>query len=245
VTFPLEHDRSGFVTIARLARLSLVATMNRIRNAFHVGILSAAVALVGTRAFADSGALGFVQKEHDTLSNLLRQPPSASRDQQIDAEIGKMVDFNQLAMRSFGQPCPASLPSCTNHWATLTPTQRAEVTPLLQKLIVKTERKNITKTLDYDVTYKGEQHRSGDTWLVQLEARSKANPREAVLEIAYLVQPQHGAFRVVDMITERSSRAGNYYAQFNRMLTTEDQGYPYLLAKLKENVAKKSTVPTT
>ncbi|MDB5214490.1 MAG: hypothetical protein JWO86_2417, partial [Myxococcaceae bacterium] len=41
------------------------------------------------------------------------------------------------------------------------------------------------------------------------------------------------------MVTEGSSRAKNYYEQFNRMLTNPDQGYPHVVAKLKENIAKK------
>ena len=45
-----------------------------------------------------------------------------------------MVDYDELARRAFGQPCPAAIPSCTNHWGELTDAQKAEVTDLLKRL---------------------------------------------------------------------------------------------------------------
>jgi ABC-type transporter MlaC component len=211
-----------------------------LHSLFRTSLFGCALAALIAPAFADSGALGFVKSEHMALSALLRQPPSGTRDRQMESELARMVDYDELARRSFGQPCPTALPSCTNHWAALSQAQQAEVTPLLRQLVVKNEKRNIEKTLDYDVDYKGERP-AGELFLVHLEAKSKQSPRAAPLEIEYLVATGNGRFHVVDMVTEGSSRARNYYTQFNRMLTNPSQGYPYVVAKLKENIAKKSS----
>jgi ABC-type transporter MlaC component len=43
----------------------------------------------------------------------------------------------------------------------------------------------------------------------------------------------------VDIVTEGSSLTKNYYDQFHRMLTTQGQGYSYLVQKLRDKIAAK------
>lgn len=172
------------------------------------------------------------------MSRLLREPPSAARDAKVDGVLGELVDYDEFARRSFGQPCPRARPRCVDHWATLTPKQRAEVTPLLQKLVMKTERKNVLKTLDYDVDYKGERVSEGES-TVRMEARNRLAPRDPPLQIDYVVAATGDAWHVVDIVTEGSSRTKNYYEQFDRMLLDASEGYPYVVKKLKEKIAKK------
>jgi ABC-type transporter MlaC component len=210
----------------------------RVRNLFHSGLIGAAVLTCGAMASGREGALAFIQREHEALATLLRQPQSPSRDAQVDAVLSNLVDYDEFARRSFGQPCPPAHPSCANHWATLTAPQRAEVTPLLKKLVMKNERKNALKMLDYDIDYRGERESDAGS-RVRMEARSKLNPRDPPLQIDYVVVAGGGSWHVIDMVTEGSSRAKNYYEQFNRMLTNPDQGYPHVVAKLKENIVKK------
>jgi len=210
---------------------------------FHSGLVTAAVLTCGAMASGREGALGFIRKEHQTLITLLRQAPSASREAQVDNALSNLVDYEEFARRSFGQPCPPSRPSCTNHWATLSAAQRAEVTPLMKKLVMKTERKNVLKTLDYDVDYKGERELDAAS-TVRMEARSKTKPRDPPLQIDYVVAANGGSWHVIDIVTEGSSRTKNYYEQFNRMLSDPEQGYPYVVTKLKENIAKKDSDPT-
>jgi ABC-type transporter MlaC component len=212
----------------------------RIRNAIHSGLLGAAVLTCGAIASGREDALAFIRKEHETLTALLRQPASPSRDAQVDSRLSSLVDYEEFARRAFGEPCPAARPSCTNHWATLTAKQRAEVTPLLKQLIMKTERKNALKTLDYQIDYKGQRDSEAGS-MVRMEARSKLSPRDPPLLIDYLVAVRGESLHVVDMVTEGSSRAKNYYDQFNRMLSNPEQGYPHVVAKLKEKIAKKDT----
>ena len=172
------------------------------------------------------------------MTRLLRERPSAARDAKIDGVLVELVDYDEFARRSFGQPCPRARPRCTNHWSALTTAQRAEVTPLLQKLVMKTERKNVVKTLDYDVDYKGERVSEGES-TVRMEARNRRAPRDPPLQIDYVVVATGEVWHAVDIVTEGSSRTKNYYEQFDRMLLDASEGYPYIVKKLKEKIAKK------
>jgi ABC-type transporter MlaC component len=210
------------------------------RNLFHAGFVIVAVLTSGAVASGREGALAFIQKEHGALTSLLRQPPSPSRDVQVDATLGNFVDYDEFARRAFGQPCPRKRPNCTSHWAALTPAQRAEVTPLLKKLVMRNERRNVLKTIDYDVEYKGARESEAES-TVRMEARSKLQPRDPPLLFEYVAIAKDDTWHVVDIVTEGSSRTTNYYEQFDRMLSDSSKGYPYVIAKLKEKIAKKDT----
>jgi phospholipid transport system substrate-binding protein len=210
----------------------------RPRNLIRSALVTTAVVSCGAIASGRESALAFIRKEHDTMSRLLREPPTAAREAKIDGVLGGLVDYDEFARRSFGQPCPRARPRCVDHWTALTAPQRAEVTPLLQKLVMKTERKNVLKTLDYDIDYKGERASEGDT-TVRMEARSRLAPRDPPLQIDYAVAATGDAWHVVDIVTEGSSRTKNYYEQFDRMLLDPSEGYPYVVKKLKEKIEKK------
>ncbi len=94
-------------------------------------------------------------------------------------------------------------------------------------------RKNLTKTLDYDVTYKGSRDAGGDT-RVLTEAKSKTNPRDTAVRVDYLVRQTPRGPRVVDIVTEGSSFSKNLYVQFRKM-----DDYGKIVEKLKEKLAKK------
>jgi phospholipid transport system substrate-binding protein len=208
------------------------------RNLIRFALVTAAVVSCGAIASGRESALAFIRKEHDTMTRLLREPPSAERDARIDGVLREMVDYDEFARRAFGQPCPRERPRCTNHWTTLSAPQRAEVTPLLQKLVMKTERRNVLKTLDYDVDYKGERASDRES-TVRMEARSRLAPRDPPLQIDYVVEAAGDAWHVADIVTEGSSRTRNYYEQFDRMLLDASEGYPYVVKKLKEKIEKK------
>jgi phospholipid transport system substrate-binding protein len=210
-----------------------------LRSAFWGGCVAVALTLSSSSVSADDGAQAFIQAEQAKLSQLLRQPATAARDTQVTRELETMVDYDELARRAFGQPCPPSNPNCTNHWTRLTPQQQTEVRDLLKRLVEKNYKKNLLKTLDYDVTYKGTRDLSGDA-KVRTEAKSKVKPRDPAVQVDYVVRKAGGNFRVVDIVTEGSSLTKNYYDQFHKMLTTAGQGYPHVVKKLNEKIAKKS-----
>ena len=178
-----------------------------------------------------------MKRETQKLSDYLRQPKPGTRDTLVQRELDGMVDYDELTRRTFGQPCPASIPACTNDWATLTDDQKKEVSGLLKELIQKNYQKNLEKTLDYEITYKGEKVDSGDT-KIRTEAKSKSKPRDPVVQIDYVVREANGKLSIVDIITEGSSLTKSYYEQFDKKLKDATQGYPNIVQKLKDRIAK-------
>jgi phospholipid transport system substrate-binding protein len=214
-------------------------SLSKLRHALVAPVVLCALLAVAplAGAGADDGAQAFVQTSHTKLEGLLKQNPSGSRDAQVAALLNSMVDYDELTRRTFGQPCPAGGSSCTNHWSDLTPAQQSEVKDLLRKLVEKNYRKNLVKTLDYEVSYRGAREQGGEA-KVRTEAKSKAKPRDPALQIDYVVRGAGGDFHIVDIVTEGSSLSKNYYDQFHRMLTNPEQGYPFIVKKLTEKLSK-------
>lgn len=216
-------------------------TLRPRRSGFTAGIL--AVLLAGAGSF--SGAVAhaaddpqaFVQRETQRLSDLLRQPKSGGRDSRVTQELDAAINYDELVHRAFGKPCHASLPNCTDDWTTLSDDQKKEVSLLLKQLIQKNYQKNLEKTLDYEITYKGEKADAGDT-KIRTEAKSKAKPRDPAVQVDYVVREIDGKLQIVDMITEGTSLTKSYYQQFDKKLKTPSDGYPNIVQKLKEKIAK-------
>jgi ABC-type transporter MlaC component len=207
----------------------------RLRHTVAVTSLLALLALAAP-AHADDPQ-GFIEHEHAKLSQLLHQPQSAARDGQVDTALAGFVDYDDLVRRTFGEPCHPSLPNCEDLWAGYSDAQKAELHDLVKQLVQKTYRKNLMKTLDYDVSYKGSREAGGDT-RVLTEAKSKTNPRDTPVRIDYVVKSEDAGFRVVDIVTEGSSLTKNYYEQFRKKMHNPDEGYDNIVARLKDKIAK-------
>ena len=142
-----------------------------------------------------------------------------------------------MTRRAFGEPCHASRPNCEDLWAKLDDGQKQEVTGLLKQLVRKSYRKNLLKTLDYDIAYKGEKGQGSDTRVVT-EAQNKLKPRDPPVRVEYIVRQTDRGFICVDFVTEGSSLTKNYYDQFKTKMDDPNLGYPNIVAKLKEKIAK-------
>lgn len=212
------------------------------KSRFLAILSAAALALVTStsHALADDGekAQSYVQNEHQKLENLLKQPASTSRDEKVTQALNGMVDYEELARRAFGQPCHPSVPGCANHWNELTDEQKGEVKDLLRRLVEKNYRKNLIKTLDYEIAYRGARDLGGGELRIRTEAKSRLRPRDPAVQIDYVVRASGGGYHVVDIVTEGSSLTKNYYDQFHRMLTTPAQGYAHVVKRLNDKLAK-------
>lgn len=123
-------------------------------------------------------------------------------------------------------------------WAKYSDSQKAELKELLSQLVRKSYRKNLLKTLDYDVSYHGAREAGGDT-RVLTEAKSKGKPREPSVRVDYVVKQTSSGYRVVDIITEGSSLTKNYYDQFRKKMDNPSEGYPNIVQKLRDKIAKQ------
>jgi ABC-type transporter MlaC component len=208
------------------------------RPRHFITLSSIALALaLSSPAFADD-AQSFIQQSHAKLERLLREPSTPARDVQIGQVLDAFVDYDELTRRAFGEPCPVSIPSCDDLWAKYGDSQKEELRDLLGQLVRKSYRKNLAKTLDYEVAYRGEQDAAGDT-RVLTEAKSKTKLRDPTVRVDYVVKQTPKGYRVVDIVTEGSSLTKNYYDQFRKKMNTPDEGYPNIVQKLREKIAKK------
>jgi len=213
-----------------------------LRSLLSKGLFAGSLAIVlsaASPAHADelADAQKHVEKQNDTISRLLKQPASPTRDAQINGTLDGYVDYDELTRRAFGDPCPTPK-ACTNHWGTFSEAQKTQVRDLLKKLVEKNYRKNLIKTLDWDVAYKGAREGKSGEARVRTEAKNKVKPRDPSVQVDYVVRSAGGTFKVVDIVTEGSSLTRNYYAQFNRMMSTPGQGFPYVVKKLTDKIAK-------
>jgi ABC-type transporter MlaC component len=206
-----------------------------------IALSAAATALVSSSGAgagaADDDAQGFIQQNHAKIEHLLHEPQTAARDAQVSQALDTFVDYDELTRRAFGEPCPASIPGCEDLWARYADSQKEELRDLLGQLVRKSYRKNLTKTLDYDVAYHGQRAAAGDT-RVLTEAKSKSKPRDPAVRVDYVVKQTPKGYRVVDIVTEGSSLTKNYYDQFRKKMSNPDEGYPNIVQRLREKIAK-------
>ena len=204
--------------------------MIRIRSFLAVALLSLTVA--GTASADEAQAQQFVEREHGNIRSLVDKNAASS---DVKKAIDNMVDYDELTRRAFGDPCPPAIASCTNHWKDLDQAKKDEVKGLLQQLVVKNYTKNLHNTVKYKVTYKGSKAAGENLAKVRTEAKNDEKPRDPAVQVDYVIKNDN---KVIDIVTEGSSMTKNYYDQFHKMLTTPDQGYDYLVKKLKSNIAK-------
>jgi phospholipid transport system substrate-binding protein len=199
-------------------------------NAARTLAVAGTVFFMGATASADdASALALVQAEQAKIEALLRANAGVQAQNQV---IDGFVDWAEFAHRSLGQPCPPAVPQCTNQWAKLTPDQQTEMTGLLRAVLEKSYRKTISKTLDYNVTYKAiSPSPLGDSRIRSI-AKSKLNPRDPEIQVDYLVKTS-----CVDMVTEGASVTKNYYDSLNKKITNE--GYPAAVTMLQNKINKK------
>ncbi len=206
-----------------------------------------ALLFVVSTAFFASTAFGgepetatdFVKKEHAGLLSTLRTPAGPGRETALNEKLEKFVDFDEIARRTFGQPCPLQVVTCTNYWTTFNDAQKKEVSGLLKKLIQKNYRKNFDKTVDYDVSFTAPKQVGEHLVRVRTEAKSKSNVREPATQIDYVVQISGDSLRVMDIVTEGSSLSKSYNRQFADILGNAAQGYGHLVKKLNEKIAAR------
>jgi phospholipid transport system substrate-binding protein len=178
---------------------------------FCSAVLTAApLALAGT-------AEDFVKAKSTELMKLVKQ---GKPDAEVDKVFDQVLDYRVLAEAALGE-----------HWADRTEAERDEFTKLLAKLVRNSYRKNLKKTLGYDVSYKGTD-KGKDGEIVRTVATSTSNAREEPMSIDYVVRSQAAGQRIVDVVTEGSSMVGNYRSSFHRIM--KKGGFPEVLKRMRK-----------
>lgn len=176
-------------------------------------------------------AQGFIEHQHQKLVTMLREAPSPARDAQVNAALDEFVSFDELVHRAFGEPCHTTLPNCDDLWSRYDKGQQDRLFKLLKQVVEKNYRRNLTKTLDYDITYRGSRDVSGDT-RVLTEAKNRNDVRETPVRVDYVVKETPHGPRVIDIVTEGSSFTKNLYTQIRQL-----DSYDKIVQKLNDKLA--------
>jgi phospholipid transport system substrate-binding protein len=187
-------------------------------------LVAAAFAVALAPPILAASAEDFVKSKQAELMKLLKAGKS---DAEVDKVFDQVLDYRVLAERAL-----------RDHWAERTAAERDEFTALLSKLVRASYRKNLKKTLGYEVTYKGTE-KGKDGEIVRTVAKNVKNAREEPLSIDYVVSSDGGPPRVVDVVTEGSSLVNNYRSSFNRIM--KKGGFAELLKKMRKKAASGST----
>ncbi len=164
-----------------------------------------------------ASAEDFVKAKQTELMKLVKQ---GKPDAEVDKVFDQVLDYRVLAEAAL-----------KDHWAERSEPEREEFTGLLAKLVRASYRKNLKKTLGYDIAYKGtEQGKEGE--VVRTVATSTKDARQEPLSIDYVVRGQGPAQRIVDVVTEGSSMVGNYRSSFNRIM--KKGGFAEVLKRMRK-----------
>jgi phospholipid transport system substrate-binding protein len=196
--------------------------MKRFRSWLSPLVLAATLALAPALALAGE-AQTLVQSRHTEMLGMLKKPASTERDKQVATVLAGLFDYDAMAEASMAK-----------HWAGLSAEQKAEFKGLLKQLIQKNLEKSVKNTLNYNVSFLGEEPSTGGV-TVKTRAASKANAREEPVEIGYTLHQTSGAWRAYDVWTEGSSMVSNYKNQFNRIIAKE--GYAALIKRMKTKLS--------
>jgi phospholipid transport system substrate-binding protein len=164
------------------------------------------------------GPEAFVKAKQEELVSILRAG-GPEEDKKVEAIFNTMLDYDALAQLSLDK-----------HWSEISEAERKEFKELLKQLVQRAYRKNIKKTLNYEISYKGEgQANKGQ--LVRTVARNKEKPREQPVSVDYVLHQVGGQWRIFDVVTEGSSMVMNYRSQFGRII--KKNGFAELLKKMR------------
>jgi phospholipid transport system substrate-binding protein len=208
----------------RVARRSLFA-------AFLAFATVGAVSVAETAAMAASSpATTFVEAKTNKLRTILQGPAGPARDKKVDDEMNGVLDYDDMAKVALGAGTK------DDFYAVRTKDELAEFTDTLKKLIEKNFKKSLTDTLDFDVTFTGEEAKGQDT-LVKTMAKSKTDLKKPANKIDYVVRKKGSGYVIIDIITEDAPLVEKTYRKdFRREI--EKNGFPSLLKKLKNKLAK-------
>lgn len=175
-------------------------------------------------ASADDGADGVLKAKQTDLTAQLRKGKGAD-EKKVAAIFDELLDYSTLSKDSLG-----------SHWEDLSDAERKDFQDLLKRLVRAAYRKNLKKTLNYDIDYEGVIETKTGV-LVKTVAKHKSNSREEPVHIDYAMHKVDGKWEIGDIITEGGSLVGNYKSQFGRVI--KKKGFAELMKRMKAKATKE------
>jgi phospholipid transport system substrate-binding protein len=166
-----------------------------------------------------AGAESFVKTKQTQLMTLLKSGKSTAVDHKVEAICDQILDYDAMARESLGE-----------FWKDRSPAERKEFESLLKQLVQRAYRKNLSKTLNYELSYTGEEQVK-DGMLVKTVAKDKTDTRQEPINIDFNVRTLDAQPKIQDIVTDGSSLTNNYKNQFRRII--KKSGFPELLRRMK------------
>jgi phospholipid transport system substrate-binding protein len=217
---PSMHPEVAMIRLSRSFRSTLLAL------SLALGAAAFVTPLRADAAAAAPGASSYLKTKHEKVSALLKSK-DADKDKKVEDELDNLIDYDQMAKDALGDA-----------WndAKRTDAERATFKDLLKQLIQKNYKKRLTQTLDYAITYKGEDVK-GDAITVHTEAQNVNDKREAPTQIDYVMKKNaSGNYIVVDLVPEGSSMIKTYHKEFKKVI--DKDGWDAMIKKMKDKLAK-------
>jgi phospholipid transport system substrate-binding protein len=194
--------------------------MKRLLTGLVLSLIVAGLPAVALAAEAE----GFVKAKQTELIGLLKQPKSAANSEKVEAICDQILDYDTIAKESLAE-----------QWTARSEAERKQFQSLLKQLVQRAYRKNLSKTVNYDLSYVGEV-KTKDGTLVKTIAKDRKNSREEPVTIDFNVHKAGDQLKIRDIVTEGSSLTGNYRSQFRRIIKTK--GWDELLKRMKARLEK-------
>lgn len=175
-------------------------------------------------ALADDGAEAALKAKQNELAAQLKKGKAAD-GKKMDQIFDELLDYDTLAKDSLG-----------SHWDERSDAEKKEFQDVLKRLVKNAYRKNLKKTLNYEVTYEGVLEAKKGV-LVKTLAKNKTNSREEPVHIDYAMHKLDGRWVVGNIVTEGASLVGNYRSQFGRVI--KKNGFAELMRRMKKKADKE------
>lgn len=185
--------------------------------------LALVLTLSVSAAAGDDTAQSFMKDRQSELAALVKKGSAPENAKKVEGVFDAILDYDALAQGAL-----------KDHWATRSDSERREFQDTLKRLVQRAYRKNLDRTLDYDVRFDG-QTKESEAFIVRTVAQSRSNAREEPVSIDYVVHRIGNAWRISDIVTEGSSLVRNYQQQFNRIIKKD--GFGELMRRMKTKLA--------
>ncbi|MCZ7683184.1 MAG: ABC transporter substrate-binding protein [Sandaracinaceae bacterium] len=178
-------------------------------------------------ASAQDGARAYLERQHEEVNRILRQPAANDaarqrRSERLRTLLNGLLDYPELSRRALGE-----------HWEARSEAERQQFVDLLRQLVERNYEGNLERILDFEVTYERESRR-GDLTVVHTSARSRTQRRQPPVAIDYAMRRVDGTWRVVDVTTDGVSMVDNYRSQFHRIISRD--GWDELIARMQRRL---------
>lgn len=196
--------------------------MMRLRTAF-LAPLTIAIALTFVSIAHAGPAQDFVRTKHANLTAELHKPASAARKKAVEAQLNGFFDFEKLTKDALAK-----------HYDDLSEDEYNDLKGLVQALVTKNYQKNIEKTLNYEVSFLGDDALDNGSERKVRTKVQKRNSDDAPVEVNYALHKVDGAWVVYDIETDGSSMLRNYRNQFGKVIRRD--GFATLIRKLRSKL---------